>query len=109
MKSESKKIAEIINVHIFLSKIGGQPFIYDGGVRCIYKNNTMDVAFIDGNIITIHNAHKLSNGHRVFDSVVIDINTTFSIDEIIEKCDKNPLRKRQIETIQEAIEQWLPF
>ena len=109
MKSESRKIREIITVHIFLSKIGGQPFIHDGGIRCIYKNNTMDVAFIDGNIITIHNAHKLSNGHRVFDSVVIDINTTFSIDEIIEKCDKNPLRKRQIETIQEAIEQGLPF
>lgn len=109
MKSEAKRIAEMITVHIFLSKIGGQPFIHDGGIRCIYKNNTMDVAFIDGNIITIHNAHKLSNGHRVFDSVVIDINTTFSIDEIIEKCDKNPLRKLQIERIQEAIEQGLPF
>ena len=109
MKSEAKRIAEMITVHIFLSKIGGQPFIYDGGVRCIYKNNVMDVAFIDDNIITIHNAHKLDNGYRVFDSVVVDTNTTFSIDEIIEKCEKNPLRPLQMERIKEAIDHGLPF
>ena len=109
MKSEAKRIAEMITVHIFLSKIGGQPFVYDGGIRCIYKNNVMDVAFIDDNIITIHNAHKLDNGYRVFDSVVVDTNTTFSIDEIIEKCEKNPLRPLQMERIKEAIDHGLPF
>ena len=109
MKSEAKRIAEMITVHIFLSKIGGQPFVYDGGIRCIYKNNVMDVAFIDDNIITIHNAHKLDNGYRVFDSVIVDTNTTFSIDEIIEKCEKNPLRPLQMERIKEAIDHGLPF